>query len=88
MAVCRQGEDVTIQALEDSHLMLLGGKPVGDRYIYWNFVSSSSEKIEQAKREWLSGPGPQGSRFPKIPGDDKDFIPLPAEEKNPKGTIM
>lgn len=79
-----------IEALEDSQLMLLGGKPLGKRYIYWNFVSSSEERIEKAKAEWALGPGAAGSRFPKIPHDDNEFIPLPEEEKkaNPKGTIM
>lgn len=90
MAVCHQGEQLTIEALENSQLMLLGGKSVGTRYIYWNFVSSSKDKIEKAKSDWANGPGNAGSRFPKIPSDDHDFIPLPDEkkDKNPKGTIM
>jgi len=43
----------------------------GPRYLWWNFVSSRKERIEQAKEEWKSG------RFALIPGDDKEFIPLP-----------
>jgi len=52
--------------------MLLGGDPLPeDRYIWWNFVSSSYERIEQAKHDWKEG------RFGLIPGDDQEFIPLP-----------
>lgn len=89
MVVNQRCKKFTIKGLKDSHLMLLGGAFIGKRYIYWNFVSSSQEKIEQAKLDWIKGPGEQGSRFPKIPQDDKDFIPLSEEpSKNPKGTIM
>lgn len=53
--------------------MLMGGEPLdGPRHLWWNFVSSSKERIEQAKDDWQSG------RFGTIPGDDKEFIPLPA----------
>jgi len=53
--------------------MLLGGAPLdGPRHIWWNFVSSSPERIEQAKRDWQEG------RFPKVPGDAEEFIPLPS----------
>ena len=53
--------------------MLLGGEPLdGPRHLWWNFVSSSKERIEQAKHDWESG------RFGTIPGDDKEFIPLPS----------
>lgn len=51
--------------------MILGGEPMGKRYIWWNFVASSEERIERAKREWKEG------AFPKVPGDDVEFIPLP-----------
>jgi redox-sensitive bicupin YhaK (pirin superfamily) len=52
--------------------MLLGGAPLeGERHIYWNFVASSEARIEKAKDDWRAG------RFPKVPGDDKEFIPLP-----------
>ncbi|CAN5287256.1 pirin family protein [soil metagenome] len=91
MAVGKQCSNLVIEALEDSQIMLLGGKSVGQRYIYWNFVSSSQEKIAKAKLDWTLGPGDSESRFPKIPHDDSEFIPLPAEEptqQNPKGTIM
>ncbi len=87
MAVGKQCGSLALEALEDSQIMLLGGKSVGKRYIYWNFVASSLEKIEQAKLDWATGPGNAKSRFPKIPHDDKDFIPLP-EKENPQGTVM
>jgi len=67
--------------------MLLGGQSVGRRFMYWNFVSSSEAKITAAKAEWAKGPGAPNSRFPKVPGDDQDFIPLP-QEPHPLGTVM
>ena len=88
MAVARTGEDLYFEAIENSKVILLGGMPVGERFIYWNFVSSSKEKIELAKEQWNKGPGPGTEKFKKIPGDDQDFIPLPAEPGNPKGPIM
>ena len=72
MAVLRPGAEVTVEAVGPSRLMLLGGAPLdGDRHIWWNFVSSSKERIERAKDDWRSG------RFGKVPGDDREFIPLP-----------
>jgi redox-sensitive bicupin YhaK (pirin superfamily) len=71
MAVAETGARATVRALRDSRVMLLGGAPVGKRYIWWNFVSSSEERIERAKREWKAG------EFPKVPGDDVEFVPLP-----------
>ena len=62
----------TIKAVEPARLLLLGGEPLdGERHIWWNLVSSSLDRIEQAKRDWKAG------RFPKIPGDSEEFIPLP-----------
>ena len=54
-----------------SIVMLLGGEPVGERFIEWNFVSSSQERIEQAKADWRAG----RMKLPYM--DDKEFIPLP-----------
>jgi redox-sensitive bicupin YhaK (pirin superfamily) len=71
MAVAEGGVRATIRALEPSRVMLLGGAHVGKRYIWWNFVSSSQDRIERAKREWKEG------AFPRVPGDDLEFIPLP-----------
>lgn len=88
MAVLSSGEDLVLHALQNSKVMLLGGKPVGTRHIYWNFVSSSKEKIEIAKQDWRQGPRSSSKLFHQIPGDDQEFIPLPTEVGNPKGTIM
>jgi redox-sensitive bicupin YhaK (pirin superfamily) len=71
MAVLRSGERASILALDDARLMLLGGAPLpGTRHLYWNFVSSSKERIERAKADWRDG------RFPPVPGET-EFIPLP-----------
>ena len=72
MLVFQPGSQGTLFAPTDSKLMLIGGEPFEEgRHIWWNFVSSSKERIEQAKRDWKEG------RFPKIPGDDAESIPLP-----------
>jgi redox-sensitive bicupin YhaK (pirin superfamily) len=61
-----------LEAETPAHVILIGGAPLdGPRHIWWNFVSSSPERIERAKADWQSG------RFGKIPGDDQEFIPLP-----------
>lgn len=91
MAVGKRCGSLKLESMDDSEIMLLGGTSLGPRFIFWNFVSSSEEKIEQAKRDWAKGPGEPGSRFPKIPHDDQEFIPLPVERPNkdePKGTVM
>jgi redox-sensitive bicupin YhaK (pirin superfamily) len=91
MVIREPGQNLKVQALRDSRLMILGGENIGSRFIYWNFVSSSETKLEEAKKDWSQGPGNPGSRFPKIPGDDHDFIPLPAEaarRQNPQGTPL
>lgn len=71
--------DPMIIAKENTTLMLLGGEPVGDRYIWWNFVSSRKERIEQAKEDWKQG------RIMLPPNDDKEFIPLPDDKSKPAG---
>lgn len=87
MGIAKKGDDLRIVATEDSHIMLLGGDAIGPRFIFWNLVSSTEERIEEAKLDWARGPGASGSRFPLIPGDSSEFIPLPEEpKKNPKGT--
>jgi hypothetical protein len=66
---------------EGARLMLLGGAPLdGARHIWWNFVSSSKERIERAKADWKEG------RFAKVPGDP-EFIPLP-EGRRPSGNVL
>ena len=71
MAVADSGVRASVRALEDSHVMLLGGATVGKRYIWWNFVSSSEERIARAKQEWKEG------AFPKVPGDEVEFMQMP-----------
>ncbi len=72
MAVWAEGEALTVMAREESHLVMIGGEPFPEpRFIYWNFVSSDKERLEQAKADW------KGGRFPKVPGDEIEFIPLP-----------
>jgi hypothetical protein len=71
MLVFTAGSPAAIRALEPSVVMLLGGEPLGKRYIEWNFVSSSRERIEQAKADWRAG------RMPLPQLDDGEFIPLP-----------
>lgn len=88
MLIHEGSNEFVVRAVEDSHIMLIGGSPVGSRYIFWNFVSSSKERIEQAKKLWAQGPHSNSSRFLLIPGDDQEFIPLPEDNKNIKGTPM
>jgi redox-sensitive bicupin YhaK (pirin superfamily) len=72
MAVFAPGARAVLRAEGPARVMLIGGAPLdGDRHIWWNFVSSSPERIERAKQDWRAG------RFGKIPGDDAEFIPLP-----------
>ena len=77
MLVFRREDDPVIAAQEASTVMLLGGEPLGERFIWWNFVSSRKERIEQAKADWRSG------RIPLPPNDDAEFIPLPEERAKP-----
>jgi redox-sensitive bicupin YhaK (pirin superfamily) len=70
LVVARAGAAVALEAEIDCRVMILGGEPLGARHIWWNFVSSSQERIERARRDWAEG------RFDKVPGDD-EFIPLP-----------
>jgi redox-sensitive bicupin YhaK (pirin superfamily) len=72
MIVLRQGAAVTIEAREAARIMIVGGaRLTEDRHVWWNFVSSSTARIEQAKDDWTNG------RFPRVPGDNEEFIPLP-----------
>jgi redox-sensitive bicupin YhaK (pirin superfamily) len=79
MAILKDGAELDFVAEEDSRVMVLGGVTLGARFLFWNFVSSSQAGIDQAKRDWANGPGELRSRFPKVPGDDQEFIPLPQE---------
>ena len=71
LIVFRPGEEITLRAPSGARMMLLGGAPLdGKRHIWWNFVSSSPERIDQAKADWKSG------RFAPVP-EETEFIPLP-----------
>jgi len=71
MAVLEPGTEAALLATEDSRMMLAGGQRAdGPRQIWWNFVASSTERLERAKQDWAEG------RFPKVPGET-EFIPLP-----------
>jgi redox-sensitive bicupin YhaK (pirin superfamily) len=69
--------DPLIVAKESTTLMLLGGEPLGQRFIWWNFVSSRRERIEQAKNDWKEG------RIILPPNDNSEFIPLPQDRSRP-----
>ena len=72
LLVLRPGDAHAVTATSRARVMLFGGAPMGGpRYIWWNFVSSRPERIEQAKEEWSKG------RFDTVPGDEAEFIPLP-----------
>jgi len=73
MLVFQPGVAVRIRALEATHMVLLGGAPIGQRHIWWNFVASTAERIEAAKAAWRAG------GFPSVPGDTAEFIPLPED---------
>lgn len=77
MLVFKKEEKPTLKASENAIIMLLGGEPLGERFIWWNFVSSKKERIEQAKADWLAG------RMVLPPTDNKEFIPLPESKTRP-----
>jgi redox-sensitive bicupin YhaK (pirin superfamily) len=71
LLIFRPGDPITVRATRNVRMMFLGGAALeGPRHIWWNFVSSSKERIEQAKEDWKTG------RFAKVP-DETEFIPLP-----------
>ncbi len=84
LIILRRGTHAVIKATQDARFMLFGGDPMeGPRYIWWNFVSSRRERIEQAKEEWAKG------QFDTVPGDEQEFIPLPetaSESSRASGT--
>ena len=75
LAVLQPGRDMTLESKTGARVMLLGGEAFQTpRHAWWNFVSSSRARIQQAKEDWREG------RFPKVPGDSEEFIPLPDGE--------
>lgn len=79
LLVFSKGVDPVLVANDECTLMMLGGEPVGERYIWWNFVSSRKERIEQAKADWTEG------RIQLPPNDDREFVPLPEDRSRPTG---
>lgn len=80
MLVFTKGVDPLLIAKEPATLMLMGGEPLGQRFIWWNFVSSRKERIDQAKSDWKEG------RILLPPTDNAEFIPLPEDRSKPAGT--
>jgi len=73
LVIFKPGVEIVLRATGPARIMLVGGEPLGEaRHIYWNFASSSKDRIEQAKEDWREG------RFASVPGDESEFIPLPA----------
>lgn len=79
MAVLSTGSFADVTALEPSIVMVLGGEPLGERFMFWNFVSSSKERLEQAKEDWRQ----QRMKLPV--GDDLEFVALPEDRPAGKG---
>jgi redox-sensitive bicupin YhaK (pirin superfamily) len=77
MVVFAPGDTVAIKAAIDSTVMLLGGEPVGERILWWNLVSHSQARIDQAKADWKAG------RMALPPEDNAEFIPLPEDPPPP-----
>jgi redox-sensitive bicupin YhaK (pirin superfamily) len=72
------GADARVSSERGARFVVVGGEPFPEpRHIYWNFVSSSEERLEQAKRDWRERRGQADGPFPLVPGDEKEFIPLP-----------
>ncbi len=72
LLVFRPGDRITVRSTTKAHIAILGGAALdGPRHIWWNFVSSRKDRIEQAKDDWKS------ARFDIVPGDEIEFIPLP-----------
>jgi redox-sensitive bicupin YhaK (pirin superfamily) len=75
LAVLKNGASASVSAPGGAHFMICGGDTLeGERIVWWNFVSSSRERLEQAKRDWKQG------KFDDVPGEP-DFIPLPEKVK-------
>ena len=79
MLVFTKGVDPILFSKEKTTLMMLGGEPLGPRFIWWNFVSSRAERIEQAKADWKAG------RIILPPNDNQEFVPLPEDKSRPAG---
>lgn len=81
MLIFAPGGQAILTALRDSVVMILGGEPIGERHIEWNFVASSKERIAQAKADWRAG------RFKLPDRDNQEFIPLPPDPPPPPAPL-
>lgn len=76
LVVLQPGVPMTLRSESGGRFMLLGGEPFATRrHVWWNFVSSSRDSIQQAKQDWMGG------KFPKVPGDEVEWIPIPERPK-------
>ncbi|WP_067181861.1 pirin family protein [Sphingopyxis granuli] len=76
--ILKPGEAMTLRAASDARVMLLGGEAfTTPRHLWWNFVSSSRDRINEAKHDW------KDRKFPFVPGDSEEYIPLPGMPKTP-----
>ncbi|WP_375289712.1 pirin family protein [Qipengyuania sp.] len=76
LTILKPGEQLLLTSGSGGRVMLMGGEAFTDRrHVWWNFVSSNRDRIQQAKEDWREG------RFPQVPGDDEEFIPLPEVPK-------
>lgn len=76
LAVLQPGLPMTLNSASGGRFMLLGGEPFATRrHVWWNFVSSSRDRIQQAREDWMAG------KFPKVPGDEVEWIPIPERPK-------
>ena len=73
MAVIEPGQDVPVTAKDAATIMVLGGDPIGERFMLWNFVSSAKDRIEQAREDWIQG------RMKLPDADDEEFTPFPED---------
>jgi redox-sensitive bicupin YhaK (pirin superfamily) len=71
LAVLVPGAAAQLRAIERARVMVLGGPPVGARLMEWNFVASTRDRLDRARDAW------KAQTFPKIPGDDQEFVPFP-----------
>ncbi len=75
LALLSKDSHVTITAARNTQIILIGGDELGHRYIDWNFVSSSQERIEQARQQWID------HKFPEIPSDNQEYMPYPEAKR-------
>lgn len=73
MTVFNPGDSIKLTAKTDARIAIIGGENISERHMFWNFVASSPELIEQGLKDWSEG------RFAKVPGDEKEFIPSPGQ---------